>query len=64
MKKIALFFLISLLFAINGFCQTASQYIHKRNVKLDLNDFEGAISDYTKAIKITPSSVIAYYDRD
>jgi tetratricopeptide (TPR) repeat protein len=38
-------------------------YINRGNVKNKRNDFQGAVSDYTKAIALNPNFALAYYNR-
>ena len=48
---------------INRICQKALDYYSKGNCKELQNDYEGAISDFTKAIKYNPNFAEAYYRR-
>ncbi|MHC5825545.1 MAG: tetratricopeptide repeat protein, partial [Nostoc sp.] len=41
----------------------AIAYKKRGNARSDLGDFEGAIEDYTQAIKINPNYVDVYYNR-
>ena len=43
--------------------ESAEFYYKRGNEKYDLEDFKGALSDYTKAIKINPQYVDAYIER-
>ena len=43
--------------------ETAEFYFKLGNQKLDSEDYKGAISDYTKAIKINPKDGDAYRER-
>jgi tetratricopeptide (TPR) repeat protein len=47
----------------NRICQKALDYYSKGNCKKLLNDYQGAISDFTKAIKYNPNFAEAYYRR-
>ena len=38
-------------------------YNNRGNAKSDLQDYQGAIADYTKAIEINPQLAPAYYNR-
>jgi tetratricopeptide (TPR) repeat protein/S1-C subfamily serine protease len=38
-------------------------YINRGNVRNELGDKQGAIDDYTQAIKINPNDALAYYNR-
>ena len=59
MKKI----LFLLMFPIICFGQTASDFLESGNAKYDLKDYNGAISDYTKAIELDPDYADAYNNR-
>ena len=48
---------------INRICQKALDYYSKGNCKQLSNDYQGAISDFTKAIKYKPNFAEAYYKR-
>jgi tetratricopeptide (TPR) repeat protein/uncharacterized caspase-like protein len=43
--------------------QEAQECLNRGNAKLDLKDNEGAIADYTEALRLDPQSTIAYYSR-
>ena len=62
MKKI---FLILFIFHTTLYCesQTSWEFILLGSEKDKLNDFQGAILDYNKAIKISPDSSLAYLFR-
>ena len=62
MKKI---FLILFITHTALFCesQTSLEFIIQGMEKGKLNDFQGAILDYNKAIKISPDSCLAYFFR-
>jgi tetratricopeptide (TPR) repeat protein len=62
MKHI-LILLFSLAFIFNGFGQTAADYLRSGNSKYELEDYRGAISDFTKAIEIRPQFAAAYNNR-
>ena len=50
MKKLFLYAFLS--FAISSYCQTAEDYFKSGLSKLQLEDREGAIADFTKAIQL------------
>jgi tetratricopeptide (TPR) repeat protein len=56
-------FLLSILFLIISFGQTAEEYNSKGNTKRYLQDFKGAIVDYTNAIELDPTNAYYYYNR-
>ena len=43
--------------------KTASDYFDRGNVKYYLEDYQGAIEDYTQAIRLKPDLAEAYYNR-
>ena len=43
--------------------KTTSEYRESGNIKLNSHDYQGAISDYTKAIEINPKEAKAYHNR-
>lgn len=47
----------------NKLCQMALEYYSKGNCKKLLNNYKGAIADFTKAIKYNPNFAEAYYKR-
>jgi len=47
----------------NHLYQKALEYYSKGNCKKLLNDYKGAIADFTKAIKYNPNFAEAYYKR-
>jgi tetratricopeptide (TPR) repeat protein len=47
----------------NRLCQKSLQYYSRGNCKKLLNDYKGAIADFTKAIKYNPNFAEAYYRR-
>ena len=61
MKKLFLYAFLS--FAISSYCQTAEDYFKSGLSKLQLEDREGAIADFTKAIQLKPNYVYAYSNR-
>jgi tetratricopeptide (TPR) repeat protein len=44
-------------------CQKSLQYYSRGNCKKLLNDYKGAIDDFTKAIKYNPNFAEAYFRR-
>ena len=50
-------------FSLSSFSQTAEEYFNRGNAKSDLEDYDGAISDYTKVIELIPDYADAYYNR-
>lgn len=42
---------------------TAEQYFNRAYAKAEVDDYEGAIADYTEAIRLNPQYVIAYNNR-
>ncbi len=57
-KKISLLLLV--LFSLTAYSQTAEEYIKKGSDKFNLEDYVGAITEFTEAIKVNPSSEWAY----
>ena len=43
--------------------ETTSKYRESGNIKYNSEDYQGAISDYTKAIEINPKEAKAYCNR-
>ena len=43
--------------------QSADDYVNRGNSKYRLRDYQGAISDFNKAIEINPQYATAYYNR-
>lgn len=43
--------------------KTAQEYFDQGNEKFNLQDYNGAVADYTKAIEIEPQSKMSYYYR-
>jgi len=62
MKKIFYFFLL-LLMASTGYSQQAKKYYKMGSEKQQLQDYQGAIDFYSKAIKIKPKYAEAYFER-
>jgi WD40 repeat protein/ankyrin repeat protein len=56
-------FISALLIVSPGFCQTAEEYLKRGNEKADLQDYEGAISEYDKALRIDRKYAFAYFAR-
>jgi tetratricopeptide (TPR) repeat protein len=64
MKTIYSALLISLLFLITTGCgKIAKEYYNHGNIKSGLEDYMGAIIDYTKAIEIETNLAVAYFRR-
>ena len=55
MKRLV-FTIILILTGFAAKAQTAEEYFSKGYLKAELNDFKGAIAEYTKSIKINCSS--------
>lgn len=47
----------------NGSCEDANEYFNRGNFKKLLGDYNGALSDYDKAIEMKPSFFEAYHQR-
>jgi tetratricopeptide (TPR) repeat protein len=62
MKKIFLFVVI-LGISFPGYGQSAKKYYQRGNSKAELQDYFGAIEDFSKAIKKNPKFSEAYYQR-
>ena len=60
MKKLILFLVVLNLIS---FGQTAEDYFNKGISKFSLQDYRGAISDYSKAIQLNPDYADAYNNR-
>src|SRR5687767_3605884 len=58
-------FLVLLTFnsIISCYCQTEVTYINQGFGKYNVQNFEGAIADYTKAIQINPANAETYFRR-
>jgi tetratricopeptide (TPR) repeat protein len=64
MKKATYVVTLMLLIVGSVSSQTTSQeYINIGNTKFSFLDYEGALSDYTRAINIDPYNTMAYYSR-
>jgi len=57
------YFIIVLLVASSGCSQKPEEYIKKGITKYNLQDYRGAIVDYTKAIELYPDYAMAYCGR-
>ena len=62
MKTLIILF-VSFLFSYISYCQTAEEYFGRGLSKHELQDYRGAISDYSKAIELNPNDAAAYYNR-
>ena len=59
-----LFYLLFLLFlTYNGVAQKAEEYYEMGRRKANLENYQGAITDYSKAIELNPRDAMAYYGR-
>ena len=58
-----LLFSLALLISFVSFGQTAKEYFESGNDKAAAKDYNGAISDYTKAIELDPNYASAYDNR-
>ena len=56
-------FTLALLVSFSSCGQTSEEYLNRGVSKDDLQDYTGAIADYTKAIEIDPNLAQAYYNR-
>ena len=61
--KTIIFFSIFSVFCLNIYGQTAEEYYNQGNLKFQLEDYKGAIADFTKAIELSPNNSDAYYNR-
>ena len=61
MKKLLI--TLALLISAVSFGQTAEEYFNSGSDKHNLKDYNGAISDYNKAIEINPNLADAYLNR-
>ena len=59
MKKLIIL-LVALVSLTTAYCQTANEYNKMGVSKAKLEDYRGAIADYTKAIEIDPNYADAY----
>ena len=62
MKKV-LIVLIAIMSVSNVYSQTAETYYNRGNSKINLQDYRGAIADYSKAIELNPNYNNAYHNR-
>ena len=62
MKTILVFLIASASYA-TAYCQTADDYFNRGNSKYDLQDYRGAIADFTKAIELKPNNADIYFNR-
>ena len=62
MKKLIIL-LVALVSLTTAYCQTADEYFDMGVSKLQLEDYRGAIADYTKVIEIDPNDATAYHER-
>ena len=62
MKKICLI-IIATIIGFTGYSQTESDNMMEGLIKMQKNDFEGAILEFTKAIEINPQFINAYLYR-
>jgi len=51
-------------YSTNRICQKALDYYSKGNCKKLLNDYNGAISDFTKAIQYNPNFAVLLNDNE
>jgi tetratricopeptide (TPR) repeat protein len=63
MKKLLYLILVLVSFGISAQSNDASDYLNRGVSKYFLDDYSGAIADYTKAIEIDPNYTSAYYSR-
>jgi tetratricopeptide (TPR) repeat protein len=62
MKKI-ITLLTALFFVSNVYGQTPKEYFNRAVAKLNLQDYRGAIVDFTKAIELNPNFAEVYFHR-
>ena len=62
MKKFY-FLLVVLSMAFTGYSQATKDYLNRGLAKIKIQDYTGAIADFTKAIEIDPKDADAYNDR-
>ena len=61
MKKLLL---IIIVFVTSlSYCQTAEEYFERGISKADLQDYQGAIADFSKVIELDPNNNVTYYNR-
>jgi tetratricopeptide (TPR) repeat protein len=63
MKKLLYLILVLVSFGQSPQSNDASDYLNRGVSKYFLEDYSGAIADYTKAIEIDPNYALAYYNR-
>ena len=61
MKKLLL--TLTLLVSFVSFGQTSTEYFNRGYDKAEAKDYNGAISDYNKAIELNPNAAMAYKNR-
>src|SRR5688500_64706 len=54
--------LIVLLFVLNGFGQDAQPLLRKGNMLYKQKDFDKSLSEYQKALAVTPDNPVAQYN--
>ena len=62
MKKL-LYSITALIITLSGYSQTAQDYLDQGNARANLQDFKGAIDNYTKSLNINTNNPSAYYMR-
>jgi tetratricopeptide (TPR) repeat protein len=63
MKKLLYLILVLVSFGLSAQSNDASDYLNRGDSKYLLDDYSGAIADYTKAIEIDPNYALAYFNR-